>query len=74
MGHSEYSLSLIMTGLGPNNWMNKVPFGIKISLGPGHIVLDGNPAYLWRAQQPPDVRLHDTLVIVSVLIVKVELL
>ena len=33
-------------------WM-KTPFGTKVDLGPGHIVLDGVPAPVKGAQQPP---------------------
>ena len=33
-------------------WM-KTPLGMKVDLGPGHIVLDGVPAPAKGAQQPP---------------------
>jgi len=32
-----------------------MPLGMEVSLGPGHIVLDGDPAPTKGAQQPPQV-------------------
>jgi len=32
-------------------WIN-MPFGMEVRLGPDHIVLDGNPAPPYGAQQP----------------------
>jgi len=31
----------------------KMPLGMEVSLGPGHIVLDGDPAPLPKGAQPP---------------------
>jgi len=38
-------LSLCDVGvLWPNGWMDQMKLGMKVGLGPGHIVLDGDPA------------------------------
>jgi len=41
--------------LWPNGSMDyRMPFGMEVGLGPGHIVLDGDSAPPWKkAQQPP---------------------
>jgi len=46
-------------------WM-KTPLGTKVDLGPGHIVLDGDPAPLTKgAQQPPSFRPMSTVATVA---------
>jgi len=40
--------------LWPNGWIDKMPLGTEVYLGPGHIVLDGDAAAPTKgAQQPP---------------------
>jgi len=41
--------------LWPNGWMDQeIPIGTEVGLGPGHIVLDGDPAAPRKgAEQPP---------------------
>jgi len=40
--------------LWPNGWMITIKLGVQVGLGPGHIVLDGDPARrLPKGQSPP---------------------
>ena len=40
--------------LWPNGWWIRIPLGMEVGLGPGDIVLDGDPASPQKgAQQPP---------------------
>ena len=36
---------------GQNGWTIKMALGMEVGLGPGHIVLDGDPAYLSKKAQ-----------------------
>ena len=40
--------------LWPNGWMIKMKLGKQVGLGPGHIVLDGNPAPLPQMGRAPN--------------------
>ena len=41
---SVLCVTLVYFVLYPNGWMDKMKLGNQVGLGPGHIVLDGDPA------------------------------
>jgi len=48
--------------------------GMEVGLGPGHIVFDGDPAPLKRAQPPPNFQLMSIVAIRSLISATAELL
>ena len=54
-------------------WM-KTPLGTEVDLGPGHIVLDGVPAPVKGAQQPPPLFFRPMSVVATVAHLSAELL
>jgi len=47
-------LSVTLVYCGQTVGWIRIPLGTEVGLGPGHIVLDGDPAPPWKvAQQPP---------------------
>ena len=44
--------------LWPNGCMDKMPFGTEVGLGPGHIVLNGDPALPKKGHSNPQVLAH----------------
>jgi len=55
-GKGESSLQPPLFGpclLWPNGWMDQVPLGTEVGLGPGNIVFDGSPAPPRKGAQQP---------------------